>query len=89
MHSLAFNFLIVFWAAVSAAIYLIEFVRWHKHIPPINRKPFNCEACLPVWLIAVFLLFAIYMGPLPVIGIAVMSTAGILTPLLIKLIQKL
>lgn len=54
---------------------------------PLDRKPFNCEACLPVWLFAVFFHAAIYKCN-HVAFIAVACTAGIVTPMLLKQIRK-
>lgn len=54
---------------------------------PLNRKPFNCEACLPVWLFAVFFHLAIY-GCSYVAFVACAFTAGILTPMILKLIRR-
>jgi hypothetical protein len=59
-----------------------------RYYYPLNRKPFNCEACLPVWLVAVFLPFAIYKCTLIISGVALAFTAGIVTPIVIKQIHK-
>lgn len=79
--------LLTLWASLALTIYLIEFVRWHRLWPVFDRKPFNCEVCLPVWLFAVLLPTAIYPCPYP-LYIAAAATAGIVTPLLIKLIRS-
>lgn len=84
--------LISIWATVAMAVYSLEFARLHLVIrihgrQPLNRKPFNCEACLPVWLFAATLPVAIYNSYL-VAALASACTAGILSPIIIKMIRK-
>lgn len=50
---------------------------------PFNRKPFNCEPCLPFWLFAVFLPTAIYQCEAVAI-LAAACSAGIITEQIIK-----
>jgi hypothetical protein len=87
--------LICIWAAVTAAVYSIEFARLHLRIGwagyhPFNRKPFNCEVCLPWWLFAVFFPVAIYhwIGLAAVLFVGGACTAGIIAPIFVKLIRK-
>jgi hypothetical protein len=59
-------------------------------VQPLDRKPFNCETCLPVWLYAVFYILAIYLrdGLAIVLFVAASCTAGIITPFILKAIRK-
>jgi hypothetical protein len=88
-------FLISAWAAVSFSLYFQEFTRLYTKIrilgwQPFNRKPFNCEACLPFWLVAAFLPFAIYVhyGVPTLAALATGCSAGIITALITKKVSK-
>lgn len=84
-----------FFAAIAVTIYWIEFTRlyltiWINGKQPFNRKPFNCEACLPFWLFAAFLPIAIYtyIATMILLVLAMACTAGIVAPLILKQIRK-
>lgn len=88
-------FIISLWAAIAFTIYFQEYARLHLKIrvrgcQPFNRKPFNCETCLPFWLTAVFLLFAIYVRASlqAIAALALACTAGIITERLISYLRK-
>lgn len=79
--------LISLWASVAFTIYWIDFARIPQRIPLFNHKPFNCEMCLPVWAFAAFYTLAIYRCDV-IVFIAAAFTAGIVTPLILKWINK-
>lgn len=79
--------LIAFWASIAVTLYWLEYLRGPARFKWFNRKPFNCEACLPVWLFAVFFHLAIYTCN-HVAFIACAFTAGIVTPMILKLIRR-
>lgn len=79
-------------AAVAAILFTIYFIEIAK-IPykvavwkwfPLNRKPFTCQFCLPVWLTLLFLLLSNNV----LILISCCAAAGIITPLLINFIRR-
>lgn len=82
------NIFLSAWAAIAFTIYWIDFARIPAKINALNRKPFNCEACLPIWAFAVFLVLAIYVCQYIPATIGAACTAGIITPIIIKKISK-
>lgn len=87
-NTLTAEFVVAIWAAIAVSIYWIEYVRGPQRISWLNRKPFNCEACLPFWLFAIFYAIAIYGYGAACGLIAAACTAGIITPIIIRLICK-
>lgn len=82
------------WAAVAVTVWWLEFTRLHLKLrigrfQPFNRKPFNCAPCLPVWLFAAFLAFAIYQGRVELVCyVGTAATTGIIAPIMIKKIRQ-
>ena len=81
------NIIIAVWASAAFTIYWLEFFRGPKLFPIFDRKPFNCECCLSVWMFAAFAVLYHYQ-PAAVAYIAAAFTTGIITPLLLKAIRK-
>jgi hypothetical protein len=72
-------------AAVLLSVYWLEMLRGPDLHPLLRRKPFDCAICLPLWL-------TLLLGCLPPSvqeAVLALGTAGVLTPLLISLIQRL
>ena len=82
------DILVFTWSAIAVTVYWLDYARIPAKIRWLDRKPFNCEACFPVWLFAVFYVSAIYGGRDIIMLIGSGFTAGIVTPLLLKLIRK-
>lgn len=85
-----FALLIAWVAATTFTVYWFEYAQVPAKIRWLRFKPFGCEMCLSAWIGGIFAGFSIYIpGALPVIEvIAVMFTAGIVTPKIIKWLQK-
>jgi hypothetical protein len=75
--------MMVFLAAISFAIFFNMNnlpLSWH-----LNFKPFNCVPCLSVWCALVFL----FIPDVMVEKIAIMFGAGVIAPIVYRLIHKL
>lgn len=82
-----FCVLIPAWASIATTVYWIEYLRAPFKFKWTNFKPLNCEACLSVWLFAIFVGLSRYYC-MVILYIALAFTVGIVTPLIIKLIRK-